>query len=73
MQRVRDLYREKLEETRAQRQRLQALENELQASLEYLETCDTCDPKRLLEACTVCDQHECDHQAPELVAGLHAQ
>jgi MerR family copper efflux transcriptional regulator len=71
MLRVRELYLEKLEAAREQLRRMADLERELEASLEYLETCDTCDPKRLLEACTVCDRHDCDHKAPELVAGFH--
>lgn len=69
---MRDTYRTRLAETRAQIARLRALEVELAASLHYLETCDSCDPARLVNACVACDQHTCEHQAPELVAGLHA-
>jgi DNA-binding transcriptional MerR regulator len=72
MRRVQELYLEKLEETRAQRKRLEDLERELRSSLEYLDTCDRCDPNRLIDACPVCDQHACDATAPELVAGFHA-
>jgi DNA-binding transcriptional MerR regulator len=72
MVRMRKLYEKKLEETRAAAKRLQALEHELQASLTYLDTCEVCDPERLITACTNCDLHDCNHPAPELVAGLHA-
>jgi MerR family copper efflux transcriptional regulator len=74
MTRVRALYAKKVEETRAQIERLRSLEGELERSIAYLDTCDTCDPDRLVTACARCDQqhHECQ-TAPELVAGLHAQ
>jgi DNA-binding transcriptional MerR regulator len=73
MARMRDLYRTKLEETRAQLERLRALEHEIVASLDYLETCEVCDPQRLVSACTKCDQHHCGEEAPELVAGFRAR
>ena len=70
MQRVQDLFREKLEETREQLRRLNALEGELQASLAYLEPCDTCETEELLGACAGCARHDCDHKTPELVLGF---
>ncbi len=73
MARMREVYRNKLRETREQIKRLHALERELAASLDYLETCDTCDPARLLSACSSCDLHACSSSPPELVAGLSAQ
>ncbi len=73
MARMRELYRAKLEETRSQLQRLRALEHEIVASLDYLETCEVCDPQRLVSACTKCDQHDCGQEAPELVAGFRAK
>ncbi len=72
MAKIRGVYQQKLEETRAQIANLAKLERELEASIDYLDTCDTCDPARLVHACVACDQHACDHQAPELVAGFHA-
>jgi DNA-binding transcriptional MerR regulator len=72
MTKMRAVYTNKLEETRATRKRLQALERELEASLEYLDTCDVCEPERLLSHCNRCDRHGCDHAVPELVAGFHA-
>jgi MerR family copper efflux transcriptional regulator len=70
MQRVQDLFREKLSETREQLRRLSALEGELKASLDYLETCDRCDTEELLGACTACARHDCEHKTPDLVAGF---
>jgi hypothetical protein len=72
MQRVQDLFREKLDETREQLKRLTALESELTASLAYLVTCDSCDSEELLGACTSCARHECEHKTPDLVAGFRA-
>jgi DNA-binding transcriptional MerR regulator len=71
MGKIRALYQQKLEETRAQMARLALLERELESSIAYLDTCDSCDPERLVDACTRCDMHE--QAAPELVAGLHAK
>jgi DNA-binding transcriptional MerR regulator len=72
MQRLSDLYREKLDETRAQIARLKELEKELTASLDYLATCNSCEPVRPVDACSACDRHECDHEAPLMVAGVTA-
>jgi len=70
MQRVQDLFREKLDDTREQLRRLSALENELEASLTYLETCDGCQTDALLVACSECARHDCGHKTPELVLGF---
>jgi MerR family copper efflux transcriptional regulator len=72
MKRMREVFARKLEETVAQRKRVQALEHELEASLEYLDTCDVCDPQRLLSACHRCDLHDREANVPELVAGCRA-
>jgi DNA-binding transcriptional MerR regulator len=73
MARMRTLYQTKLEETRAHLERLRALETEIVASLAYLETCDVCDPQRVVASCTKCDQHDRGQEAPELVAGFRAK
>lgn len=71
MQKLSQLYREKLAETRTQIERLRALEGELEASLAYLETCNTCEPVRTVHACSACDRHECEpDDAPLMVAGV---
>jgi DNA-binding transcriptional MerR regulator len=72
MKRMREVYARKLEETREQRRRIEALEHELSASLQYLDTCDVCDPQRLLSACDRCDLHDKETDVPELVLGFRA-
>jgi DNA-binding transcriptional MerR regulator len=72
MVRMREVYRKKLDETKAQVKRLQSLAHEMEASLRYLDTCEVCDPERLLSACTNCDMHDCADKAPDLVAGFRA-
>jgi MerR family copper efflux transcriptional regulator len=71
MAKVRTLYQQKLEDTRAQLARLSALELELESSIHYLDTCDTCAPERLIDSCPRCELHE--SSPPDLVAGLHAK
>jgi len=71
MARIRDLYTQKLEETRTQIAHLATLERELAASLDYLDTCDTCDPAELVRACTCCNHHDRSQPEPHLVAGIH--
>jgi MerR family transcriptional regulator, copper efflux regulator len=72
MKRMREVYARKLEDTREQKRRLEALEHELEASLIYLDTCDVCDPQRLLSACDCCDLHDKEVDVPELVLGFRA-
>jgi DNA-binding transcriptional MerR regulator len=73
MRRMREVYARKVEETREQMRRLEALEHELHASLKYLDTCDVCDPQRLLSACECCDLHDKQVDVPELVLGFRAR
>jgi len=71
MTKVRDVYRQKLEETRKQIAELKSLETEILASLAYLETCDSaCEPGRSLPTCQSCDHHPDDQEVPDLVAGF---
>jgi DNA-binding transcriptional MerR regulator len=71
MARVRAIYQQKLEETRAQIAHLSTLERELEASLTYLDTCETCDPAELVGTCSKCNHHGKDQAEPDLVAGIH--
>ena len=74
LEKMREVYTKKLEETREHIRRLQALEHELQSSLGYLDTCEeVCDPARVVQACDCCDLHGCEDHVPELVAGFRAQ
>lgn len=74
MTKMRAVYTKKLEETRAHLRKLEKLKHELQKSLEYLDTCDVCEPDRLLSTCSACDHHDCKPaDVPELVAGFHVR
>jgi DNA-binding transcriptional MerR regulator len=71
--RLREVYAAKLAETRLKLQQLGALEAELEASLAYLDTCDSsCVPQVPVEGCTRCNRHHGLTQAPDLVAGVRA-
>jgi MerR family copper efflux transcriptional regulator len=72
MRKMREVYAKKLEETRAHLRRLEALEQEIESSIEYLDTCDVCDPERLISFCKACDLHSCQSHVPDLVAGFRA-
>ena len=37
-----------------------------------LDTCEVCDPARLLSACSACDLHDCKGHVPDLIAGFRA-
>jgi len=73
MVKVREVYTKKLDETRAQIEKLRRLENEILASLEYLDTCDdVCEPNRLISSCGSCDHHAREQGVPDLVAGFRS-
>ena len=66
-------YAGKLLETRSQVVRLQALQRELEASLEYLGACLGCAPATTRHACPSCSVPDhADRAAPPLVAAVHA-
>jgi hypothetical protein len=71
MAKMRGIYMQKLQETRAQIAHLATLERELVASIGYLDTCDACDPAELVGTCSCCGVHDANEQEPELVAGIH--
>lgn len=68
---LRSFYAKKLAETRATIARLQGLEQELAASLDYLDTCRTCAPATHKTACRACreDDHA-EKEVPALVAAV---
>jgi MerR family copper efflux transcriptional regulator len=73
MERVRQVFAERLRETRDQILRLTQLERDLDASLAYLEGCRSCEPKAHdIQECPSCNHngHETGAQ-PILVAGIH--
>jgi len=70
---VREVYKKKLDDTREQICRLQALEREILQSLEYLEACGSvCEPERHLSSCQSCDHHPRELPVPDLVAGFRS-
>lgn len=70
MTRLADFYREKLEDTRERLRRLQALEQDLANSIDYLEGCRPCDPLTPRTACSSCTEHH-DSSQPTMVAAVH--
>jgi DNA-binding transcriptional MerR regulator len=81
MTKVRAVYKAKLDATRAQIERLRCLEREIEASLQYLDTCESaCEQDRLLAACphhssprvrgAPCNHHDSAVEVPDLVAGF---
>lgn len=72
MQELRSFYETKLADTKAQLERLHALESELGDALAYLSTCRSCAPQTEKTACPTCSTD--DHQAkepPPMVAAVH--
>jgi MerR family copper efflux transcriptional regulator len=72
MARVRFVFEEKLRETRETMARLGSLEQELSASLAYLDSCVAkCEPTHVTSDCRGCDHHgHTAAVAPDLVAGI---
>lgn len=72
MNEVRARFEARLAETRAQIEKLNALETELASSLTYLEGCMTCEPAYAPTECSNCKHNgHVDGGQPLLVAGLH--
>lgn len=72
MHKIQEVFETRLQQTKEQIRKLQILEKELHASLQYLSICHECNPIREIKECPTCDLHECDHQVPELVRGVQA-
>lgn len=70
MEKVRRIFREKLEETQAQMKALASLAGEIEDSLRYLESCTSCGPSTLLNACPECERPHAV-EPPTLIAGMH--
>lgn len=70
MSRVRQIFRERLGEIKNHISELVSLKHELEESLNYLESCHTCDTALVLPACVGCRREGHDGTAPSLVAGL---
>ena len=72
MGQIREIYSQRLAETRAQVSKLIQLEKELVASIQYLDGCKTCEPVHQTGECGTCDHNGHDGvDQPILVAGIH--
>ena len=69
---LRVMYEEKLSDVRSRLKELSALEQELEASLAYLDSCGTsCTPELVPTDCAQCDRHP-EGQEPDLISGALA-
>ncbi|TPV95785.1 MAG: MerR family transcriptional regulator [Myxococcales bacterium FL481] len=71
MESVREMFRGKLNETRAQIQRLMELERDLTDSLGYLEGCRACNEEGTASVCATCADTRHSVPEPTLVSGIH--
>jgi DNA-binding transcriptional MerR regulator len=70
---LRGVYQAKLDETKRRIAELRELEQELQASLEFLSTCKTaCESQAPVHSCPTCERHPEAVTVPDLVLGVHA-
>ncbi len=73
MDALRAFYSDKLTETRTAIERLQNLESELNASIQYLEACTTCTMTESVHGCANCsDSQHTDSETPRMVATVAA-
>lgn len=64
---VREIFADKLRETRETIDRLTKLSVELQESLSYLESCRSCEPVHTQPECGTCEMHGHEGKAPPLL------
>jgi MerR family copper efflux transcriptional regulator len=67
---VREIFTDKLRETRETIARLSRLADELTESLEYLEGCRSCNSTHAQTECCACENHDSDREVPLLVDGI---
>ena len=67
METVREIFADKLRETRATICRLGLLVEQLSQSLSYLESCRSCEPVHTQHECGTCEIHGHDGKAPPLL------
>lgn len=70
MAKVREIFGDKLRETRETINRLTQLSKDLEESLSYLESCRSCEPVHTQSECGCCDLHGHEGKAPALVQGI---
>ena len=67
---VREIFTDKLRETRETITRLSHLADELAEILAYLERCRSCSPNQGQSECCSCENHGADREVPLLVDGI---
>ncbi len=70
MDRVREIFSDKLRETKENVERLQRLVGDLTETLAYMDSCRGCEPTHNPAECGTCDIHGHDGHAPLLVEGI---
>jgi MerR family copper efflux transcriptional regulator len=70
MARVREIFSDKLRETKETVARLQHLVGDLTETLAYMDSCRSCEPTHAQSECGTCGIHGHDGQAPLLVDGM---
>jgi MerR family copper efflux transcriptional regulator len=70
METVREIFTDKLRETRETIARLSRLAEELTESLSYLQSCRSCEPVHSQQECGTCEIHGHEGKAPLLVDGI---
>ncbi len=68
--RLREIFSDKLHETRETIGRLTQLVTDLQETLEYMDSCRSCEPGHVQHECGTCGIHGHDGKAPLLVDGI---
>jgi DNA-binding transcriptional MerR regulator len=70
MSRLREIFSDKLRETHETISSLTQLAADLQETLNYMDSCRSCEPGHVQHECGTCDIHGHDGKAPLLVDGL---
>jgi DNA-binding transcriptional MerR regulator len=70
MEKVREIFQDKLRETQETITRLTKLAGELSESLAYLDSCKSCEPVHTQHECGTCEIHGHEGEAPLLVEGI---
>ena len=68
--RLREIFSDKLHETRETIARLSRLVTDLQETLSYMDSCRSCEPGHVQHECGTCDIHGHGGKAPLLVDGI---
>ena len=70
MAHMREIFSDKLRETRETIAQLTQLVTDLQETLSYMESCRSCEPGHVQHECGTCDIHGHEGKAPLLVDGI---